>query len=153
MTRPRPYERTASGNRANETRRRGNAAIEFALAGSLVLILLLGLMEWGWLLYHWFGLQRASQAGARLAAVTDTESDPAIAARQAVEASLRQWGIDPNAADVTTSLTGDVGTRVVSVRVTIEDDELIGLVPTPDRNTAQASQHYEEVLPPQAETP
>lgn len=130
---------------------RANSAVEFALASTLILVLLFGLMEWGWTLYRWFGLQRASQAGARMAAVTDTDSDPAVAATAAAEAAMRQWGIDPAAATVTTSLVGDEGSRVVSVRVELEEGALVGLVPAPERSVALASQHYEEVLPPQVE--
>ncbi|MCK6503947.1 pilus assembly protein [Myxococcota bacterium] len=132
-------------------RRRANAAVEFALSGTLVLVLLFGLMEWGWTLYRWFGLQRASQAGARMAAVTDTDSDPAVAATAAAEAAMRQWGIDPARAAVTTSLTGEVGDRVVSVQVELQEGALVGLVPAPERSVALASQRYEEVLPPQVE--
>lgn len=143
--------RVSRGTGCGGPRRRGNAAVEFALAGMLLLVLLMGLMEWGWTLYHWFGLQRASQAGARLAAVTDTASDPELSARAAVEAALRQWGIDPTDVRVDTRLSGETGARVVTVEVTLEEAALIGLLPTPDRSVALASQHYEEVLPPQVE--
>ena len=125
------------------TRRRGNAAIEFALSATLLLMLIFGLMEWGWTLYRWFGVQRASQAGARMAAVTDTESDPTVAATAAAQEALREFGIDPVNATVSTTLSGEPGMQTVTVRVDLAEGPLVGLVPAPEQTVAIASQHYE----------
>lgn len=128
-------------------RLRGNAAIEFALAGTVLLVLLFGLMEWGWYLFQWFGANRASQAGARMAAVATTDIDPAIPAATAAQSALSEWGIDPDSATIETSLSGETGTQVVTVRVTVDEPALIGLVPAPEDAVGLTSQHYEEVIP------
>jgi len=127
--------------------RSGAAAIEMALAGSLILILIFGLMEWSWYLFQYFSLERASERGVRMAAAASTEQDPAVVAQAGVDAALRQWGVQPSRVTVVTTVTGATGSQVVTVDLTLPDATLVGLVPSPTVAHTSSSQRYEEALP------
>ena len=50
---------------------RGAAAVEFALVASIFLILLIGIMEMGRILFYWNSAAEATRLGARIAVVCD----------------------------------------------------------------------------------
>jgi Flp pilus assembly protein TadG len=58
-------------------RQRGATAVEFAIVASLFLMLMLGIMEMGRVLYYWNAAVEATRWGARVAAVCDVNA-PAI---------------------------------------------------------------------------
>ena len=127
--------------------RRGTAAIEFALVGSVLLVMIFGMMEWSWYLFQYYALERATEQGARVASAVTTNQDPTPVAQAAVERALREWGVNPSSVAVETELSGETGSQVVSVDVTLGNATLIGLVPSPRSAHAHSSQHYEEAQP------
>lgn len=62
------------------SRQRGTTAVEFAIVVALFLVLLLGMMEMGRVLYYWNAAVEATRLGARVAAVCDV-NDSAIKTR------------------------------------------------------------------------
>ena len=125
----------------------GAAAVEFALAGTVLLIVIFGVVEWSWYLYQHLALVRASDRGARLAAATPTEGDPAVEAQAAVDAALRQFGLDPARAMVQTTRSGAAGAEVITVQVELSGAAMVGISLVPDSTGARASQHFEAVGP------
>lgn len=73
---------TATPRRASlrSARQRGTTAVEFAIVVALFLVLMLGMMEMGRMLYYWNAAVEATRLGARVAAVCDV-NDTAIKTR------------------------------------------------------------------------
>lgn len=67
-------------NSRRAARQRGTTAVEFAIVVALFLMLLLGMMEMGRMLYYWNAAVEATRLGARVAAVCDI-NDSAIKTR------------------------------------------------------------------------
>jgi Flp pilus assembly protein TadG len=87
----------------------GAAAVEFALVTPLLLLFLLGIVEFGraWNAYH--VVTNAASVGARLAAVGQGVSADSI--RNVVKTNLSAASLDPAAATITVEgLTGATGT-------------------------------------------
>jgi len=103
---------------------RGASAVEFALVAPLLVLLLLGLIDWG---YYFFAAQvvtNAAREGARSGSLdgktaAQAQSDAAVAA----EAYLAAGGFDPARATVIATLTSDS----VSVKVSYPTGSLSGL--------------------------
>ena len=68
------------GTHRSATRQRGATAVEFAIVAAVFLLLLLGMMEMGRMLYYWNAAVEATRLGARVAAVCDVD-DSAIKTR------------------------------------------------------------------------
>lgn len=92
--------------RHGERSRRGAAAIEYALLLPVLLLIVLGIIDAGRLLWVYTTLNRAAAAAARCAVVNASEcsSEPQIKSRVVAEA----WGlgISPAAVAVTTAACG-----------------------------------------------
>ena len=131
---------------------RGAAAVEFALAGTLLLVVLFGAVDWSWFLYHYLAVVRASERGARRAAATPPAGDPAAEAEAAVGQAMAQFGVAAERVQVTTTLDGAPGAQVVRVEVELSEPALIGTSLVPEAARASTSQRYEAVLPSQPET-
>ena len=125
----------------------GAAAVEFALVLPLLLMLVLGAIDWGWYFFLREVVTNASREGARAGAVTITESPadfPLVtdAAENAANDYLTNLGLSGNHAVATTS-----GANVyeVSVVVTYPVGSITGftlpgyasLVPTQIQATTQ----------------
>jgi Flp pilus assembly protein TadG len=61
-------------------RQRGATAVEFAIVVAIFLVMLLGMMEMGRVLYYWNAAAEATRLGARVAAVCDVD-DSAVKTR------------------------------------------------------------------------
>jgi Flp pilus assembly protein TadG len=64
----------------NRARQRGAAAVEFGLVAALFLMLVIGIMEMGRVLFYWNAAGEATRLGARMAVVCDL-NDTEIKAR------------------------------------------------------------------------
>jgi Flp pilus assembly protein TadG len=113
-------------------RRRGNAAIEFALATPLVLMVLAGIVDGGLFLISRHAASRAARDGARVGAIT-TETPPADGseivanALAAAKASLVAAGYTDAQCDVAAKWWADTdGRSWLTVRVTIEHSSIFG---------------------------
>lgn len=120
-------------------RRRGAAAVEFALVLPVLLALIFGLIDWGWFLFYRVTYTMAAQRGVRLAAGAPMSRDPVALAEQEARAWLLAYGADPTGADIHAELVGSGADEEIQVTVSRTYEPLIGLVPTPDLLFGQAS--------------
>lgn len=126
--------------RALVRRRRGAAAIEFALWTPVISVILLGIIEYGWLLYRRSEATRAVREGVRYAVVMpqDNVPDPITLAETRCEEVLTELNFDLTTATIAgtySDLTGDAeGTPdTLTLNVTIPYRAVTGgLVPTPN---------------------
>lgn len=103
---------------------RGAAALEFALVAPLLLLLLFGIINWGYMLSFRQAISQAAAEGARSAAVAPSGQTLAVrkaSARAAVNAALGSYGVvcatPTTITDPSSSLTyggGVAGTCTVS---------------------------------------
>ena len=112
---------------------RGAALVEFALLAPLLLLLLLGMVEFGWLFAQNLDVRHGAREGARLAAVNFPEGpEPnsgvrSNANRDALVAEICARMQTPSGADVTIASAGTVGDSA-TVTVTTPGDTLTGFV-------------------------
>ena len=119
----------------------GNAAVEFGLVLPLLLVILLGIIDWGHVHFTRMTMTNAAREGARVGVTLNAEtaeSEAETAARNYLISS----GIPGDSFDVEATL--DTGDGTVSVRVYTEDfNPLIGFVPTPSELHARAIMRWE----------
>lgn len=72
---------------------RGAAAVEFALVLPLLLLLVFGIISFGYMLSFRQGISQSAAEGARAAAVAQVESDRVPKARAAVNQALDSYGV------------------------------------------------------------
>jgi Flp pilus assembly protein TadG len=103
--------RTGAGGRAFWRDRRGVAALEFAISATPLLILLLGIVEIGWLLANQYALTRGVEQAARYAVVHGSQSAaPATTAEVSAvfyQAAAPILGAAPSGVTVTVSFIPD----------------------------------------------
>lgn len=114
--------------------RRGVSAIEAAFILPLLFVMLFGVLDWSWYLFHWLTVHRASHACVRIAAGVATVDDPVGTATEAARDWLDSYGLDGNAAQLEVSLSGEV----LTCQVTVPFEPLVGLVPAPEQLSAGA---------------
>ena len=68
--------------------RSGNNAVEFALIMPVFILLVFGMMEYGWAFFMRTGVINSVRAGCRTAVVTHPDDDPAAVAEEAIEQHL-----------------------------------------------------------------
>jgi Flp pilus assembly protein TadG len=115
----------------NHARRRGAAAVEFGLLLVPLVLILLGIIDYGWAFLQASQVKNAAREGARAAAVGE---DGASAA----DLYLTQAGmLEARSTAITT--TADR----VTAAVTYDFSPLVGFVPLPDQLTGQVSMRLE----------
>jgi Flp pilus assembly protein TadG len=97
------------------TRERGAALVEFAILMPLLLLLILGIIEFGWLFGQFNDVRHAAREGARYAAV-DAPSD--IAIRQRVCDTLEGFSAGTDSVDITLTEGGGAKGDMASIAVT-----------------------------------
>lgn len=113
---------------ARRNARHGSSAIEFALLLPLLLALLFGIIEFGWLFQRQSSLVSAVREGAR-AGVTyalDDTPNPLDAADARVRSALTAYGFDPAAATIVTAYEGTSPEERLNVSCTLPYTPLIG---------------------------
>lgn len=121
----------------------GTAAIEFGLILPLLMVVLVGIIDFGNIYFTRLTMTNAAREGARVGVTLD-ESDAQSAAIAATQVYLDQAGVDA----VVTATVPSQTNPTVTVTVTIDPYEpLIGLVPTPSRLTVSASMRWELASP------
>lgn len=121
----------------------GTAAIEFGLILPVLLVVLVGIIDYGQIHFVRLTMTNAAREGARVG-VTMPEPDAQAAAIAATNAYLTS----ANVTAVVTATTPSQTNPTVTVTVTIDPFQpLIGLVPTPARLTVSASMRWELVNP------
>jgi hypothetical protein len=86
-------------NRARRRRARGQALVEFALVIPLLILIFMGLFDFGRAVFAWNSLSNAAREGARVAIVDQTVV--AGVAAGATEAANQATGLGLDASDVT----------------------------------------------------
>ncbi len=108
-----------ASRRSGRRSERGAAVVEFALVLPLLLMLLVGAIDWGWYFYLREVVTNAAREGARVGSVS-TSGAAATAAEGAANAYLTNLGLTGGSATATTpdvSLPG--GSIAHSVRVVV----------------------------------
>lgn len=126
--------------KARSSCQRGAAAVEFGLILPLLLAVVLGIMDYGYVYFVQLTMTNAAREGARKGAV----ADEATAAAEA-EAAARAY-MGSIASTVTTRLEHDaqLNARVVRVNVAIDPFSApIRFVPTPSKLFATAAMRWE----------
>lgn len=110
-------------------RRSGQAMVEFAIASIVFLMMLLGVIEFGWMLYARNQVTDAARIGARYAAVNGTQSRGITTASGEASYTLNASDVKafitnrldlPNAGDMTVTVKMPDGTLVPGNRVEID---------------------------------
>lgn len=117
--------------------RRGVSAIEFSLVITVLLVILLGLVDWSWYMVQFLDVGVAVSRGARIAA--GNSEDPAAAASEAVCASLEAYRLTCVPAEVQTATVAEASGPAMTVSYTMDFHAPVGLVPSPNRIHATAS--------------
>jgi Flp pilus assembly protein TadG len=147
------------GGQGSTVRRedRGAAAVEFALIAPLFIVLLFGIIDYGWAFGQRLGLTSAVREGARLAVVNADSGATPDARRDSIIAAVksRATTVPPSGISVSVALedgngngtVGDVGdTVVVCAHYPIHSISGLGgtLYPSPGGTTVKAVMRLEQ---------
>lgn len=102
------------------SRERGAAAVEFALVSVLLVTLLLGICEFGWVFLRAGLLANGAREGARIFAISHVKADAIDAAEKASQLPLKGVAFTTDCATVGDSVT---------VTVTYDYQSLTGIIP------------------------
>lgn len=102
----------------------GQSLVEFALILPLLIMLILGMVEFGWILNGQITLTSAAREGARTAIIYETAGDAATAVQKAVKSSAASSSLINVNAHITTF---DTAKRDAVVTVTADITPIIGL--------------------------
>ena len=124
---------------------RGAAAVEFALVAMPLLLILFGIIQYGFLFYQIQGSAAASKEAARWASqgIRDCDTWLASAYRRASDYGV---GDSPGRRIVATYDTADTGRAIVTVTVTFTPVALAPLVPVPDSVVRSTTTDVESFL-------
>ena len=115
----------------SEARQRGSVMIEAAIAFPVILVLLVGVVEYAWCFLRAHQVSSAAREGARAGIRADGTSTQVVAA---VDGAMTAYGLGSSGYSVSsTSVVVAAGETVqVDVSVTYEGNlELLGLLPMP----------------------
>lgn len=129
----------------SRARRRGAAAIEFALTSIAFFLLLFIIIDYGWLFLRRANIQDAVFRGARAGSVVATSADPVGTATAEVQNQLVAHGIDPADVAITAAVGGSTPTQVLTVSADMPYVPPVNfsVLPVPDRIGATMSMHLE----------
>lgn len=116
-------------------RRRGAAAIEFALCLPWICYILFGILEYGWVFFQHANVIAAVRSGVRYAATQPASSTVEADAETLVRDTLTGLGFNPSnvsTALITATRNGSYPTETITVRAEVPYSPIAGLVPTPD---------------------
>ena len=123
---------------------RGAALVEFALVLPLLMTILMGILDYGYVYYVRLTMTNAAREGARVGATRDDDA-AADAAETAAQTYLASAGITASVAATTPSH----GAPAVTVVVTVSPfTPLVGFLPTPASMEVSASMRWELASPP-----
>ncbi len=127
--------------------RRGATAVEFALTLPILVVILGGIIEYGWYIQSLTSVVHAAREGARYGVTFDVDEDPETEAEAHARSALAGLGIDCDGAAVctisaNTDTSGSVGVLVLDI--TVQYDAIAGMVPTPGDLTGRYSMALED---------
>lgn len=107
-------ERVRPGGARPARRERGAAAVELALVLPILLLLVFGIIAYGYMLSFRQGISQAAAEGARAAAVAQSDADRLTQARSAVNAALAPNSVSCSGSSLVRS-GSTVGTCTIAV--------------------------------------
>ena len=115
--------------------RRAGVAVEFALTLPVLLVLLAGVVDFGWFFFVQAAVLNAAKDAARMGVVAEAGEDPGDLAEEVMGDVLEDAGLAcTGTCTVTGSITVISGYRLLEVEVDRPFDPIVGLVPTPASN-------------------
>lgn len=118
----------------------GQSLVEFALILPFLMAIILGMIEFGWILNGKITLTSAAREGARVAIIYESATQAAAAVQNAVNQSTESSSLT----GVTTITTFDETTRSAIVNVSAKIKPIVGLFFNTDVNlTAKAEMRIE----------
>ena len=124
----------------NRKLKRASATVEMAIVTPILLTLVFGIIEYGWVFTVRQAMTNAAREGARVGVTRDAASAP-TAAVDAANAYLTSSGVSGASVQATTPSDADPG---VTVTITLDPFKpIVGFVPTPDRLSASATMRWE----------
>ena len=118
--------------------RRGASAIEFALTLPVIVVVLGGILEYGWYLFQLSNVVHALRDGTRIGVTVPRADETGAAARAETHARAVLDGLGVPCTDggscivtATIAASGDVDTLTMAVEVDYEP--IVGLLPTPSQ--------------------
>jgi Flp pilus assembly protein TadG len=124
------------------SRRRGANAVEFALILPPLLLLLTGIMDYGWLYMVRTAATTAARTGARTGAFTAQDATPDSAAASAASTKWSAFGLPVSAPTFVAFRTGSP--QLMVVRINLNMTSLVGLVAGPSAFEVIAAQPMED---------
>lgn len=124
---------------------RAGVAVEFALTLPVLLLLLAGVMDYGWYFFVQAGVQSAAADAVRMGVDADGGVDPGALAEAAATDVLEDAGLPClGACSVIASVEVQPGYRLLRVVVDRPYEPLVGLVPSPAANHASCAMLLEQ---------
>jgi len=129
---------------SSRRQRSGNNAVEFALIMPVFILLVFGMMEYGWAFFMRTGVINSVRAGCRTAVVVHPDDDPAEVAEQTIEQNLLIYTIDCSdlntTCNITTGLSGTSPTEQIDCEVDVNYEPIMaGLITAPTQVQAATS--------------
>ena len=123
-------------------RRRGGVALEMALMLPILLLLLVGAVDWGWFLVQEAALVIVARDAAHAGSLS--QDAPAATATARAEGALVAHNLPLDDAEVDVQLRGETWGGAVDVRVTAPFSPIVGLVPVPSHLSARTVMRLED---------
>jgi Flp pilus assembly protein TadG len=122
-----------TGPRLKRDGRRGTAAVEFALVLPLFVVILFGVIEYGWVFYQTFSVASAVRDGLRTGATVPMTASPdsLATALQSTKDRLAGVGITPSAVTLNAQYKDVWPSKTLWLSATMPYKPLLGFVPVP----------------------
>jgi Flp pilus assembly protein TadG len=124
--------------------RRGSISVEFAVTLPIVLVLLVGVLEWGRMLAREVAVVTVARDAAHAGALTRKTDDPTLVAKLQAADGLRAAGFDPALATVEARSFPNPAGTMLELRVTVPFSALFGLIPVSSQLHAVTTIRMEE---------
>ena len=126
-------------------RRRAAVTVEFALTLPVLLMLLAGVLDYGWYFFVQVGVQSAAADAVRMGVDAAGGVDPEALAEGAAGEVLADAGLPClGACTITGTIASEDGYRLLRVAVNRPFEPLVGLVPSPAANRAACAMLLEQ---------
>ena len=117
--------------------RRGASALEFALTLPVVMIVLAGILEYGWYLFQLSNVVHALRDGTRIGVTVPLASStpPTTRAEEHARAVMNGLGVpceDGDGCMVTAVINASDEFDVLNLTIEVNYDPIVGLLPAPD---------------------
>ncbi|MFH1462963.1 MAG: TadE/TadG family type IV pilus assembly protein [Pseudomonadota bacterium] len=131
--------------RALRSPRRAAVTVEFALTLPVLLMLLAGVLDYGWFFFVQVGVQSAAADAVRMGVDAAGGVDPGARAEAAAGEVLEDAGLPClGACAITGAVASESGYRLLRVVVDRPFEPLVGLVPSPTANHAVCTMLLEQ---------